>query len=283
MSRILMAATAADETAMEAVLGDKHEFISVHVLSEALAKLNNESFDLVMVSVHFDQSRMFDLLRELHQARYDDTPVICFCMRDTTLTRAAFESIEVASKALGAWMYLDREKYSDMENPDDELRRIVERCLTGEALKEIQADRLDIHKQREKLLQLRQALVNQAWSVDLEDRVADLREKLAEVLLELSELQIASIAQQELITESERLEDRVSTRVQSGENSMVNEEVQIGLRESEQLGEEQKIIPAEEAKAKEGRRSLLNEESPVIGPRHQSLKPMMSPPESNSQ
>jgi hypothetical protein len=158
-------------------------------------------------------------------------------------------------------MYLDREKYSDLENPDDELRRIIERCLTGEARKEIQADRLDIHKQREQLLKLRQALANQAWSVDLEDRVADLREKLAAVLLELSELQIASMAHQEIIAESERLEDRVSTRVQNGEDSMGHEETQIGLRESEQLGQEQKIVPAEEAKAKEGRRKLLHDET----------------------
>lgn len=260
MARIFIAATTEDSAAIERILGDKHEFVTVRVMSEALAKVKSEAFDLVMIGVHFDQSRMFDLLRELHQARYDDTPVICFCTRDSSLTRTAHKSIDIASKVLGAWMYLDYQIYNDSGNPDDELRRVIERCLTGEARKEIQADRTDILKQREQLLRLRQALADKEWSVDLEDRVAELREKLAEVLLELSELQIASIAQQEIVAESNRLEDRVSMPVQKAETSIAKEETQIGIRESEQLGQEQEVVPAEEAKAKEGRRKMLDDE-----------------------
>jgi len=269
MARIFIAATADDAADIKRIMRGQYEFIFADAMAEAIVRIKEESFDLVMIGVHFDQSRMFDLLRELHKARYDDTPVICFCTRATPLTRTVHESIDVAAKALGAWMYLDHQKYSDLGDPDDELRRIIERCLTGEARKNIQAERMDIHKQREQLLQLRQALANKEWSVDLEDRVADLREKLAEVLLELSELQIASIAQQEIVAESKRLEDRVSQVVQTGENSMVHEETQIGLRESGQLGEEQEIVPAEEAKAKEGRRKMVydqNENRPVQTP-----------------
>jgi hypothetical protein len=260
MARIFIADTTEGAASIERIMGDRHESIVAGVMSEALEKVQGEAFDLVMIGVHFDQSRMFDLLRELHKARYHDTPVICFCSRDTLLTRSAHESIDVASRVLGAWMYLDYQKYNDSDNPDDELRRVIERCLTGEARKEIQADRMDIHKQREHLLQLRQALSDQEWSVDLEDRVAELREKLAEVLLELSELQIASIAQQEIVAESNRLEDRVSLPVQSAESSMVHEETQIGIRESEQLGQEQEGVSAEEAKARHGRRKLFDDE-----------------------
>lgn len=263
MARIFIAATADDTSALERILGEKHEFIKVNVMSEAIVKLQEKAFDLVIISVHFDQSRMFDLLRELHTARYDDTPIICFCKRDT-LTRTTHESIDVASRALGAWMYLDYQKYNDRDNPDDELRRVIERCLTGEARKEIQSDRMDIHKQREQLLRLRQALADKEWSVDLEDRVAELREKLAEVLLELSELQIASFAQQEIIAESKKLEDRVSLPVQIAETAIAQEETQIGLRESEQLGQEQEVIPAEESKAKEGRRKILDENEIIL-------------------
>lgn len=259
MARIFIAATTADKGFIERILGDSHELITSDALSEALAKIKDEVFDLVMISLHFDQSRMFDLLRELHTAQYD-TPVICFCARDTTLTRTAHNSIDVATKALGAWMYLDHQKYNDTDSPDDELRRVIERCITGEVRKEIQSDRMDIHKQREKLLRLRQALADKEWTVDLEDRVAELREKLAQVLLELSELQIASIAQQELVAESRRLDDRVSLPVETAENSMDQEETRIGIQESEQLGQEQGVVPAEEAKAKEGRRHMLDDE-----------------------
>jgi hypothetical protein len=265
MPRIFIAATTDDEAAIARILGDKHEIVTAHVMSEALAKVKNEAFDLVMIGVHFDQSRMFDLLRELHKVQYADTPVICFCTRDTPLTRAAHESIDLASKALGAWMYLDHQKYNDTATPDDELRRVIERCLTGEARKEIQAERMDINKQREQLLRLRQALADKEWSIDLEDRLAVLREQLAQVLLELSELQIASIAQQEIVAESNRLEDRVSLPVHNAEDSMVQEETQIGIRESEQLGHEQEVIPAEEAKSKEGRRKLVGDKKDPEG------------------
>ncbi|MBY0548379.1 MAG: hypothetical protein K2W95_13870 [Candidatus Obscuribacterales bacterium] len=260
MARIFIAATSRDEIFIKRILGDKHDFVSARVMSDALARIKEGEFDLVMIGLHFDQSRMFDLLRELHQIRYD-TPVICFCARETTLTRTAHNSINVATKALGAWMYLDHQKYNDTNNPEDELRRVIERCITGEVRKEIQSDRMDIHKQREKLLRLRQALADKEWTVELEDRVAELREKLAQVLLELSELQIASIAQQELVAESRRLDDRVSLPVQTAENSMVQEETRIGIQESEQLGQEQGVVPAEEAKAKEGRRHMLDEET----------------------
>ena len=116
MARIFIAATIEDVSYMERILGAGHELTTVGIMSEAQHKLKEESFDLVMIGVHFDQSRMFDLLRELHKARYDSTPVICFCTQETMLTRAAHESIAIASRALGAWMYLDYQKYKPKQS-----------------------------------------------------------------------------------------------------------------------------------------------------------------------
>jgi hypothetical protein len=169
------------------------------------------------------------------------------------MMRKMYLSINGACKALGAWMYLDPHHYNISEDPNSELLRIIERCLTDEERKATQANRVEIHKQREELLQLRLALEAEEWSLDLEDQVAQFRERLAEVLAELSDLQIDSIAQEEKITESTEKEDRVSEPVTQNEQAIDRAEIQIGLQESEQLGKEQKIVPQEEANWQTGK------------------------------
>ena len=109
---------------------------------------------------------------------------------------------------MGAWMYLDQHEFNVTKDPDAEMRRIIERCLT-EIAKKNASKRVDIHRQREELLRLRQALEDEVWSLDLEDRVADLRVKLAEVLLDLSHVHMNGISQQEKIAESKHLDDRI--------------------------------------------------------------------------
>jgi hypothetical protein len=264
MARIFIAATSDDVDAMKRILGTRHELTAVHVMSDALKSLQNEAFELVLIGVHFDESRMFELLRRVTTIpKNASTPVICFNARDTDLVRKMYLSINGVCKALGAWMYLDQHQYNISKDPNSELLRIIERCLTGEERKATQASRLEIHEQREELLQLRLALEGEEWSLDLEDQVAQFRERLAEVLLELSELQINSIAQEEKIAESTEKEDRVSKPVTLDEQAMDRAAIQIGLQESEQLGKEQEIVPQEEAKAKLGRRELIGEQAEV--------------------
>ncbi len=261
MARIFVAANPADATAIERIMASGHELTFVNIMSMAVDKLKVEEFDLIMIGVHFDESRMFDLLRDIPKIPANaNKPTICFCMRDTPVVRQMYDSIYFTSRILGAWMYLDQHKYSDTKQPDAEMRRIIERCLTDEARKETQAIRLDIHKQREELLRHRLALDDREWSVDLEDRLASLREKLAKVLLELSESQIESISQQEVIAESKKLEDRVSQPVKMEEQAMRLAEKEMGRQESAQLGKEQGVVPGEEAKAKEGRHKQSSSE-----------------------
>lgn len=134
VARILLAATADDVATMERILGPQHEFLVVTTISEALVQLNELAFDMIMIGVHFDQSRMFDLLPHVHKsAENADTPIICFSTRDTPLTRTMHQTIEVSSKALGAWMYLDQQDYAVSKDPDTAMRRVIERCLTGVA------------------------------------------------------------------------------------------------------------------------------------------------------
>lgn len=261
MTRVFIAATADDVTAIERILGQKHEFVVVGTVAQAVDKLKEQTFDLIMVGVHFNESRMFELLRDIHAARKNgDTSVICFCSRDTPLTRTMHESIDAASKAMGAWMYLDQHEFNVSKDPDDELRRIIERCLTGEARKVTQASRVDSQKQREELHRLREALESQEWSENLEDRVVELRRNLSAILLDLCESQMTSLSQQEEIAESRDQKDRVSEAVQTGENGAMRAERKLSREETQQTAKEVQIDEREETKRKEGRRKPNDDE-----------------------
>lgn len=262
MARILIADTTDGVAFLERLLAKEHELTIASTMTEAVARLKQQDFDLIVVGVHFDESRMFELMAHCRDIpKNAEKPVICFCSRDTPLTRTMHESIDISSKALGAWIYLDQHDYNVKRNPDAELRRVIGRCLIGTARKKTQERRVDIQQRREELLRLRQALEDQEWTVDLEDRVAELREKLSKVLLELSKAHINNIGQQETMATSKDLEDRVSPPVKASENAMGHEEREIARLESEQLAKEQEIVPKEEEKARKGRRKLAGDAS----------------------
>jgi CheY-like chemotaxis protein len=255
-ARILIAATPDSIADLERILKKQHESVVVSTMSEALVQLRIQAFDLVMIGVHFNESRMFDLLPEVHKSPENaDTPIICFSTRDTPLTRAMHQSIDVLSKLLGAWMYLDQHEFSVSKDPDAEMRRIIERCLTGEARKKTTFSRMEIQKEREELYRLREALEVHEWSENLEDRVVELRQNLAALLLELFDSNESSLTQQDHISYSQEHKDQVSEAVQLAENEATQKEGRLLLDETEQTLKEQELGEREERKRKEGRRN----------------------------
>ncbi len=258
MARILVASITNGIAVMERLLGEEHELLIATTMAEAVDKLEKEDVDLIMIGVHFDDSRMFDLMSQCKTiTKNANKPIISFCTRDTPLTRTMHDSIDLATKALGAWIYLDQHDYNVKRNPDAEVRRVIERCLVSTERKKTKEKRADIQKQREELLRLRLALDAEEWSIDLEDKVADLRQKLSDVLLELSQAQSNSVSQQTKLAESKDLEDRVSHQVRLDENITAREERQIMLEESQQLAREQEIAKKEEVKARRLRHRLM--------------------------
>lgn len=169
------------------------------------------------------------------------------------------ETIEVASKALGAWMYLDQHEYGVSNDPDAAMRRIIERCLTGEARKKTQSGRMDIQKQREKIQSLREALEDQEWSENLQERVVELRRNLASLLLELCESNVDNIAHQEQIADSREQKDRVSEAVHLSEDGAAYNERRQLLNETEQTVKELELDEKEEGKRIAGRITAAND------------------------
>ncbi|MBI4534316.1 MAG: hypothetical protein HY711_10270 [Candidatus Melainabacteria bacterium] len=153
-------------------------------------------------------------------------------------------------------MYLDQHKYNVHRDPDAELRRIIERCLTHEDRKETLAKRIDIQKHREEIHQLRLALEAEEWSLELEDKLGNLRRLLSTLLLELSQRQVNGFARQGAIATSRNLQDHVWEAVTMAENGMTQKEQSQSQQETNQSAQEQEIKQREETKGKTRRQSL---------------------------
>ena len=102
-----------------------HDLSFVRTLDEAKATLAGRNFDLIVIGVHFDESRMFDLLRHVRwQERHRATPVVCVLTAEFSRHAIAAEGLEIAVKALGGTAYVDLKTRGDSE-----VRRIVDELL----------------------------------------------------------------------------------------------------------------------------------------------------------
>jgi len=250
VSRILIADEPKGAVTLERIL-QGHNCTVVTTMAEAETTLKAEAFDLIVAGLHFDDSHMFELVREIRKSRNNNKPIICFCSRDTQMSRLMHESLETSTKALGAWMYLAEHAYNVYQNPDAELRRVMERCFTEESRKEIQLQRLAIERQRAELQQLRTLLQGQAWTPELKDYLAGLQQDLDLLLKEITRLHSASDDQRARVAVSRDLKDRVADRVRMTENNMTSTEDIQSAAETGQSVDEDRLATKEEIKEAE--------------------------------
>jgi hypothetical protein len=103
----------------------QERLVFVHSLAAALSALAGDDFDLVLIGLHFDESRMFDLVREVREGRRNcAVPVICFGMRPFAFP-ISMQVIEVTVKALGAHAFADLASYGAPEDGNAALVRLV--------------------------------------------------------------------------------------------------------------------------------------------------------------
>ena len=105
-----------------------HELHSVKTCNDARALLERESFGIVVLGVHFDESQMFSLLGDIRaHAHYRKVPILCVLgERGRILTDVAIEGLDHAVKAMTANGFLDLEKFSDDGIGNARIRRIVD-------------------------------------------------------------------------------------------------------------------------------------------------------------
>jgi len=254
LSSVLIAEVPAGVITLERILKG-HKCKIVNTMSQAVKSLREDAFDLIVAGLHFDDSQMFEFIREVKRSQKNaNKPIICFCSRDTQLARQIHESLEYSTKALGAWIYLAEHAYSAYQNPDAELRRIIERCLTEESRKEIHQHRMVIERQRAELQKVRTLLREQEWSPEMQEYLDGLQRELELLLTDITRLHAAASDHQASVIESRDLKDRVSNQVMTAENAMTsNEEIQTSIENSQSFREE-KLAEEEAIKKAEGKR-----------------------------
>lgn len=89
--RVLVADVAAGQTTVQNVLGREATIIEANSLEKALAELK-EGVSLVICGLHFDESRMFDLLRMANRS-------CCRCWLRTRSARGSTESAPPSARS----------------------------------------------------------------------------------------------------------------------------------------------------------------------------------------
>jgi DNA-binding response OmpR family regulator len=121
---ILVADRPENERRLAAILSG-HELVLVRTLAEARRALRGARFDLVLVGVHFDESRMFDLLREVGEG----TQIVCVRSQQFQSHAISLEGLEIAARALGCALFLDLTWYADDATGNGAVRELLDALL----------------------------------------------------------------------------------------------------------------------------------------------------------
>jgi CheY-like chemotaxis protein len=122
--RILVAVEGTER--LERILAG-HELTLVADVDEAKAELQKREFSLIVLGVHFDESRMFELLRLVRTYEANKlTPVACMLTTTSRLSDLAIEGLDHAVKAMLANAFLNLNKFPDDAAGNARVRRIID-------------------------------------------------------------------------------------------------------------------------------------------------------------
>lgn len=128
MTKRILVANGVEQRLADILAG--HQVETVGTMDEAQRALEREAFDLVVVTVHFDESRMFDLLRYLQSSgRHRGRPVVCVRSHHFNSPTITIEGLEIAAKTLGATLFLDLTWYGDTAQGNAAVRSLLDALL----------------------------------------------------------------------------------------------------------------------------------------------------------
>jgi PleD family two-component response regulator len=95
-----------DEKIRECLPG--HNLSFVRTMHDAIRALRHDGFQLIVIGLDFDESRMLELLQYVRGLpRYKDVPVVCVHAENMNLRQAVMKNIDIAVKALGGIGFLN--------------------------------------------------------------------------------------------------------------------------------------------------------------------------------
>jgi hypothetical protein len=110
------------------VLGAYVRFVPVASLEAAKTALaSNPRIALVLCGVHFDESRMYELLQHARRL-FAHIPFVCVRVLDAEIPRVSREALRIAAESLGATAFIDLPTLVSQignEAAERELRNVV--------------------------------------------------------------------------------------------------------------------------------------------------------------
>src|SRR5437867_11328865 len=130
MARILVAASQVPSAIVQRILAG-HELSCAESMAQAEQLLRERTFDLIICTVVFEASRMFDLLRLAKTTPdWQRIPFVCARVRGHILrSPTAVNGAAFTCGALGAQAFLDIENYALDADPEHSMRDAIERLL----------------------------------------------------------------------------------------------------------------------------------------------------------
>jgi DNA-binding NtrC family response regulator len=134
MSKNILVADTPDADRRIAAILPGYDLVFVRTLDQAQQALARAQFALVLIGVHFDESRMFDLLSYMRIAM-PRLPVVCCAMMQTQLSEAAMHDLTVAARELGAVDFIDMRQLAsaDYRTRNEFAERIISRLAAPPA------------------------------------------------------------------------------------------------------------------------------------------------------
>jgi hypothetical protein len=104
---------------LEKALGGYVSLLHVSSLEAAEAALRtNSRISAVVCGVHFDESRMYDLLA-LVKREFPHVPFVCVRVLDAEIPKISREALRIAAESMGANGYLDFPSLIEKHGSDD--------------------------------------------------------------------------------------------------------------------------------------------------------------------
>ena len=108
-ARILVADVPGMELPLRTELA-AHDVVFVSSFDAAVQALSRETYELVVVGLHFDDSRMLNLVLAIRAlAEYRDIPVVCVRGTPTRLSERARKGLEGTLRTLGCDAFIELE------------------------------------------------------------------------------------------------------------------------------------------------------------------------------
>lgn len=105
--------------------GKNFQIIPCVTLEAAIARAYDQ-VDLILCGLHFDDSRMFDLLRSVKATpALRHIPFLCVKTTEGVLEPTFYESVRIATRALGAADFVDLSESANEQGAEQAVRRIT--------------------------------------------------------------------------------------------------------------------------------------------------------------